>query len=120
MKKGLQKFTLTKTQIDNFENRFHHSDLFIVTNGCLEDWHYKPYRDIQISIIKQIIEKYGYHFSKANIAVNMDVTYESDEIRIQWNSWMPLIEIEDKLNNEMARIVIEKEQLNNNMEFIVF
>lgn len=94
MKYGLNTFTLTDQLISAFQEKYHHSTMFITINGCLRDSYYKPYRDIQKHILKQILSSLDIEYSPKNVSINMDLSYSQDGLQIDFNSWIPQIEIE--------------------------
>lgn len=122
MNKGLINFILTKKSCDAFEQKFKTLHAFMVVSGCLVDSYYKPLRDIQKQIFKQIVEKAGFSYEPKNLTFNMYATYESREISITWSEWMPFIIIEMHLMNEESRfkISLEGEQFAEQMQLLVY
>lgn len=122
MNKGLINLTLTKKSCDAFEQKFKTLNAFMVISGCLVDSYYKPLRDIQKQIFRQIVEKAGFSYEPKNLTFNMYATYESREISITWSEWMPFIIIEKHLMNEESRfkIPLEGEQFAEQMQLLVY
>lgn len=114
--KGTMQFTISNNQLKNLTDKYKSDKLFMVINGCLTDSFYAPYRSIQKSIIRQLLAKLELQFDSQALSVSMDVRYETEDVLIEWNAWIPEIEIEDKKTEETTRISLRGELADRTME----
>jgi hypothetical protein len=122
MKTGFATFTLTTNSCDSYKQKFKTSNAFLVLSGCVVDSYYKPLREIQKQIIKQIVELAGFPYIQKNLTFNMYASYESREISITWSEWTPFIVIEMHLMDEESRfkISLENEDVKESMELFIY